>query len=103
MSKTGSFREGIKWFRITEEISGDVVIRGNGDSVWLHRIVFNRTVDSDVSIYNSSTSSVEDLVGVINATNSANGRVAFNYGVRLNKGLTINLDASGFDITVIYE
>ena len=101
MTQSKFSRVGKKFIHITA--SGDTVIRGDGNSVWLELIVINMGVGATISIYNSPTATAEDLVAIIATATSSNSRRTFEYGVRLSKGLTINLSQSGLDITVAYE
>jgi len=93
-------RENRKWIRIST--AGTTVIRGDGNSARLHRIIINTAFDpATVVIYNSSGES-SDPVSVLNVGFASNQSRVFDFNVLLDKGLTV-VGSGGLDLTVIYE
>jgi hypothetical protein len=67
----------------------------------LHRIVFNNTTGTSLTIYDDSAATAGKEIGLITTATGAIG--AWDYSCPFFNGLTIVTAGNGLDATIVYE
>jgi hypothetical protein len=98
ISRLGELETATKYSRITGNAATYVFKYGSGR---LHKIIFENTTGTSVSIYDNVVATGGGLVGTITTATAALG--SWDYSMDFYDGLTIVTVGNGLEATIIYE